>query len=164
MEKNIDYYIKQMQNYKKLSKFNDSSDTTVITTLSDNNDKYAKGILKISVTHSKGTFPVPYASYFVYDNNGLTVSDGQTDQSGISPEIALPSVPTNITQTPGTDFTKSATFYNVLVTAKNYVDLKINNIPIFENIKTIQNFDLTFLGASESKEAQVINLPIQNTL
>ena len=103
-------------------------------------------------------------TYFVYDNNGLMVADGQTDQSGISPEITLPSMPTNVTQTQGTDFSKSATFYNVLVSAENFVDLKINNIPIFENIKTIQNFDLTFLGASESKEPQVINLPSQNTL
>ena len=29
MEKNIDYYIKQMQNYKKLSKFNDSLEENV---------------------------------------------------------------------------------------------------------------------------------------
>ncbi|MBQ6815901.1 MAG: hypothetical protein IJP26_01535 [Clostridia bacterium] len=164
MEKNIDYYIKQMQNYKKLSKFNDSLEEKVVPALNNNNDKYAQGILKISVTHSKGTFPVPNASYFVYDNGGLTVADGQTDESGISPEITLPSLPTNITQTPGTDFAKSAVFYNALVTAENFIDLKINNIPIFENIKTIQNFDLTFLGALENQETQIINLPNQNTL
>lgn len=159
MEKSIEDYIKEIQDFSSKSIFQES-----VPEVTSTNERYARGILRLSVTHSKGTFPVSGAKFTVKDKNGNILSQGIIDSSGKSPDIELPALPTSITQQPGTDFANSAVFYNAEIIADNYISMIVNNIPIFENITTLQNFDLTFFGASANSNTEIITLPTNNSL
>ncbi len=157
MTKTVDDYIRELKEMSLKSKFNDIN--TEVPPQSDNT-----GILIISVTHSQNTFPVADALFTIYDKNGNTVVEGKTDMSGKSGEIILSAIPKAISEQPGTQLINSAVFYDVEINADNYIPFTIKNIPIFEGVTTLQNFDMTFFGASPDGLPQTITLPTKNTL
>ncbi len=161
MEKDMNYYINQLK---------DMSRRTTIPTAAPAIAQKAPetdlptGLLKITVSHSQNTFPVVNARYTVFDKNGNEVSVGTTDESGMSAEILLPAIPKGISETPGTNYLNSAVFYDIEILADGYIPITIKNIPIFEGITTLQNFDLTFFSASPNGAPQTITLPTENAL
>ena len=157
MAKTVDDYIRELKEMSKKSKFIDiRTDAPPISEKT--------GILIISVTHSQNTFPVANAQFTVYDKNGNILTNGTTNMSGKSEEIVLPAIPRVISEQPGTQFINSAVFYDVEIKADNYIPFTIKNIPIFEGVTTLQNFDMTFFGASPDGLPQTITLPTENTL
>ncbi len=157
MAKTVEDYIRELKEMSKRSKFNEIN--TPPPPESANT-----GRLIISVTHSQNTFPVSNAEFTVYDKNGNIVGSGTTDMSGKSAEIVLPAIPKGISEQPGTQLINSAVFYDVEINAENYIPFTIKNIPVFEGVTTLQNFDMTFFGASPDGLPQTITLPTENTL
>lgn len=159
MEKTIEEYIEELKAISKKSIFNNENNNAT-----QSFPEAVYGNLLISVSHSQNTFPVENASYSVFDKNSNLMSVGKTDKSGKSPLIPLPALPKSITENPGTQLINSAVFYDVLIKAENYIPFTIKNIPLYEGVTTLQNFDLTFFGASPDGIPQTITLPTENTL
>lgn len=159
MEKTVEEYIRELKNMAQKSIYKDN----VITTVAPPKNE-ATGNLIISVTHSQNTLPVPDAQFRVYDKNGNLAREGKTDKSGKSEVIELAAINKNISERPGTNLINSAVFYDVSIEAKDYIPFTIKNIPIYEGITTLQNFDMTFFAASPDGLPQTITLPTDNTL
>ncbi len=157
--KTVDDYIRELKEMSAKSKFKNDINLANTPPMSD-----ASGKLIISVSHSQNTFPVANAEYFVYDKNGNSVASGITDISGKSEEIVLPAIPKGVSEQPGTQLINSAVFYDVGISAENYIPFTIKNIPVFEGVTTLQNFDMTFFSASPDGLPQTITLPTENTL
>ncbi len=166
MEKSINDYINELREMQSRSRFNEAR-IAVNTSPAEmpvppaNN---ATGILKLSVTHSQNTFPVAGAQFSVTDKNGNVVNEGTTDMSGKSPNLTLPAIPKSLSEQPGTNLINSAVFYDVTIDAENYIPFTIKNIPVFEGVTTLQNFDMTFFGASPDGQPRIITLPTENSL
>ncbi len=159
MAKTVDDYIRELKEMSTQNKFKD--DINPDNTPPKNN---TTGILVISVSHSQNTFPVSNAHFTVYDKNKNIVATGITDISGKSENIVLPAIPKDISEQPGTQLINSAVFYDVEINAENYIPFTIRNIPVFEDVTTLQNFDMTFFGASPDGLPKTITLPTENTL
>lgn len=159
MEKTIEEYIRELKNMAQKSIYKDN----VITTVAPPKNE-AIGNLIISVTHSQNTMPVVDAVFTVRDKNRNVVFSGRTDMSGKSEALELPAISKDISERPGTGLINSAVFYDVSIEAENYIPFTIKNIPIFEGITTLQNFDMTFFAASPDGLPQTITLPTENTL
>ena len=160
MEKSINEYIKELKEMSAKSRFKETDSAEIIAV--DENKPI--GFLEISVTHSQNTFPVPNATFIVTDKKGTLLSKGTTDISGKSPKISLPAKQKTLSEEPGYQYKDSVMFYDVSINAENYVPFTIKNIPVFENITTLQNFDMTFFGASENGQPQTIILPTESNL
>ncbi len=158
MEKTIEDYIRELKEISKKSKF------LAIKTNTQNIVNSAFGNLIISVSHSQNTFPVNNAKYTVFDKNGDVAITGFTDISGKSEIIELPTIPKALSESSGNELINSAAFYDVLINAENYIPFTIKNIPIFEGVTTLQNFDMTFFSASPNGLPQTITLPTENDL
>ncbi len=161
MEKSINDYIKELKDMAARSQYRA---TQSISNSDIPKSNGALGYLQLSVTHSQNTFPVADASYKITDKNGNIAETGETDSSGKSEKIPLPAIPRSLSEQPGTKLINSAVFYDVTIEAENYIPFTIKNIPIFENITTLQNFDMTFFGASPNGLPQIITLPTENSL
>ena len=159
MVKTVDDYIRELKEMSAKSKFANNSNISQTPPMND-----ATGRLILSVSHSQNTFPIVSARYTVYDKNRNTVASGTTDESGKSAEIILSAIPKSISEQPGTELINSAVFYDVEIKADNYIPFTIKNIPVFEDVTTLQNFDMTFLGASPDGLPQTITLPTENSL
>lgn len=171
MIKSIEEYIAEINSMILKNNFNNNSKdnlSKIYSEQSENNitytDETPTGKLIISALQSQNTLPVPGGKYTIYDKNNLIISQGTTDESGKSKKIILPTISKKISETPGTVLKESAEFYNAELTAENFVPLTINNIPVFEDVTTIQEFHMTFKGAVPNTENITINLPIENTL
>ncbi len=149
MEKNINDYIKELFEYQRRSKFNDDS---------------GSGKLMVTLTHSKGTFPVINGRVNVRNSDGAEITTVFTDESGKTEEIILPAPSVSASESPGASFDTVAGFYNIFVSADGYVDAEIRNIPIFDGITSMQTYDMIFQGAAPDDLPQVIILPMQNAL
>lgn len=155
MPKSIEDYIRELKEMSSRSIYkNDDTPPS----------NKATGKLILSVSHSQNTLPVANAQFIVNDKNGNTVASGTTDKSGKSEEIILPAIPKKISEQPGTQLINSAVFYDVQINAENYIPFTIKNIPVFEGVTTLQNFDMTFFAASPDGLPQTITLPTENTL
>lgn len=161
MKKDINFYINELREMQQRAVVSVNADNDFAKT---HDDSAPKGNLKISVSHSQSTFPVANAKYTVYDKNGNVAAKGITDSSGMSSEISLPAIPKGISEVPGTGYLNSAVFYDIEIIADGYIPITIKNIPIFEGITTLQNFDLTFFAASPNGAPQTITLPTENSL
>ena len=159
MEKSVEDYIEELKNMAKNSIFKNNV-TSVVAPPANN----ATGNLIISVTHSQNTLPVANAEFTISDKNGNVIYSGRTDISGKSEKIELPSINRDISERPGTGLINSAVFYDVSINAENYIPFTIKNIPIFEGVTTLQNFDMTFFASSPDGLPQTITLPTENTL
>ncbi len=158
MNKSIDDYINELIKTSKRSKF---KETPVI---SEEISNVVFGYLLISVSHSQNTFPVSNAEFTVFDKNKNIAANGRTDSSGKSDKIKLPAIPKSLSESPGNELINSAVFYDVEIKAENYIPFTIKNIPVFEGVTTLQNFDMTFFSASPNGLPQTINLPTENSL
>lgn len=159
MEKSVEDYIRELKNMAEKSVFKDKAIRAVAPPYNN-----STGNLIISVTHSQNTLPIANASFNIKDKNGNVVFSGRTDISGKSEKIELPAISKDISERPGTELINSAVFYDVSIEADNYIPFTIKNIPIFEGITTLQNFDMTFFAASPDGLPQTISLPTENTL
>lgn len=158
MNKTFEEYINELMEMSKKSRFVNKP------VINENLANPAIGYLLISVSHSQNTFPVSNAEYTVFDRNNNVAASGKTDSSGKSEKLPLAAIPKNLSEAPGNELINSAVFYNVEIKAENYIPFTIKNIPIFEDVTTLQNFDMTFFSASPDGLPQTVTLPTENNL
>ncbi len=153
MDKTIDEYISELREYQKRSKNYISVNSTV------NNDfSPYRGRLIFNITHSRGTFPVPNALITLYDGDTI-INAVNTDESGKSPTLTLDAFDKKFSESPTSDNRNITKFYNAKIEADDFVSVLIQNIPIYENITTLQSYDMLFRSAAENQEMQIVTLP-----
>ncbi|MDR1673995.1 MAG: hypothetical protein LBR54_00900 [Oscillospiraceae bacterium] len=107
------------------------------------NDKIeGQGKLVVSVKTAKGSIPVSGAFVIIGRDNGTgreeVIYTLETDQNGLTPLVSL-ETPTLI---PGSETDKSYEKYNITVSADGYFSMQYIDVPVFSNIKAIQNVSL----------------------
>ncbi len=146
MLKSLEDYINELRDFKKRSNIPDE-----FTESADKNS----GILSVAVTHSKGSFPIENARVEIFSADDSPIVTLYTDMSGKTGPIALKTVSKQSTETPESEGRK-ADLYHILVTADSYVTTRVENIPIYEGVTTVQQIDMTLLSASAGGATQII--------
>ncbi len=163
MPKSMQEYLDELYRYAKRSKFEGQETMTAIPTVSNAQAVTGPtGELIMIITHSRGTYPVVGATITVRDNNNRVVQSTTTDQSGRSERIILPTLSKDLTDAPNNSNNAVALYYDAQIDAENYVSALIKNIPIFEGITSLQNYDMLYKGAVSNTDMQIIELPINN--
>ncbi len=162
MEKTVENYIEELREFQKRS--TNYIPTQVNQNAANNNDYSPyRGRLIFNITHSQGTFPVPNALITIYD--GDTIIKGvTTDESGKSPNITLDAFDSRFSESPGNDSRSITKYYNAKIEADEFIPVMIQNIPIYENITTLQKFDMLAKTAADNDNMQVIILPDNRSL
>lgn len=167
MAKTVQDYIDELKAFSLRSKFRDtdvmSASVPTIAQIAENQEKVGSedtGFLTVLVTHSRGTFPVNGARVDVFNKNGDLILTEFTDMSGRTRTMALPTQPGINSENPNTTQEGVSDYYDIEISAPNFVKARINNIPIFEGVNSLQGFDMVFVGAAPSTEMQVIDLPV----
>ena len=105
------------------------------------------GGLVVAVTHSKRTYPVESAVVTLFDKYGKLVTTAVTDQSGKTPRIELTTPSADLSQTPQSTPSLTASYYTVKIDAPLFLKEIINNVPVYSGITSLQSVDLTFRSA-----------------
>lgn len=160
MSKSINEYINELREFQKRS-------TNYIPTVSnniarENNNDYSpyRGRLIFNITHSQGTYPVQNALITIYDGDTI-LQAVTTDQSGKSPTITLDAFDKRFSEMPESDTRNITKYYNAKIEADNFVSVMFENIPIYENITTLQRYDMLYKSAAQTDEMQLVVLPQQ---
>lgn len=105
------------------------------------------GGLIVTVTHSKRTYPVENAIVTLFDKNNTLVTTAVTDESGRTPRIELITPDSSLSQTPDSSPSLTASYYTIKVQADGFLDMVINNVPVYSGITSLQAVDLTYRAA-----------------
>lgn len=166
MAKTVQEYIDELIAYNSRSKFKDQNLRPAVpaqVSLQENDDKVGSedtGYLTVIVTHSRGTFPISNARIDVYNKSGDLIFTEFTDISGRTRTIALSTKPGINSENPSTTGNGVSDYYDIQISADGFISARINNIPIFEGVNSLQGFDMVFEGAAASTDMQIINLPV----
>ena len=153
MEKSIEEYILELKEFQKRSKNYIQANAII----NNDNEPY-RGRLIFNITHSRGTFPVPNALITIYDGDTIIKAVG-TDESGKSPTITLDAFDKKFTESPTSNLGNITKFYDAKIEADNFVPALIQNIPIYENVTTLQSYDMLFRSAVNNNDMQIVTLP-----
>ncbi len=108
------------------------------------------GGLIVNVTTLRGLFPVKNALVTVFQGNGDTyneIDSDYTDESGRSKRFILATPNKSLSQTAGS-IEAPFSLYNISVRSDGFVDWLENDIPVFPETVSLQNADLTVSGAA----------------
>ncbi len=101
------------------------------------------GYLRGFVTTARGALPVPDAQMIItrtVEGEELLEQAVRTDQSGYTPLLSLPAVSSIYSQSP--DNAEPFTYYTAYVRATGFYPLKIEKIPLYGGVTSIQPVDL----------------------
>ncbi len=105
-----------------------------------------KGTLKIQLSAANQAFPVTGAQVAVdvelSDNNTVNLFEGLSDINGIVDDITLPAPSSSPSQSPNTASIRPFATYTISVQKPQYAKATFKNVPIFANVKSIQQIDL----------------------
>ena len=160
MNRTVEDYIDELREFQKRSTNYISTPLSSTSAKNGSNNDYSpyRGRLIFNITHSQGTYPIPNALITIYDGNEI-INAVTTDESGQSPKITLDAFDSRFSESPGSDVKNITKFYNAKIDADGFVSVMIQNIPIYENITTLQKYDMLFKTASENNDMQVVVLP-----
>ena len=147
MAKSIEDYINELR------EFNNRSTNTV--------SPY-RGRLIFNVTHSRGTYPVKNALITVFENNTI-LKALTTDESGKTPPITLEAFDKKFSESPTSEQSYVTKYYDAEISADEFVTVRIENIPIYENITTLQQYDMLYKSAANGQDKQIVTLPKKQT-
>lgn len=119
---------------------------------------YMGGLL-VAVTTLRGTRPVPEARIEVFTgdiNNRTTIHRETADESGRTKVIPLKTKSRTLSESPGPVSPPYLT-YNVSVMADGFAEQINMGVPIFEGVVSIQNVDMTSLGALDGETGPIVN-------
>lgn len=143
MAKTIEEYINEIKEFQKRS---------------TNNVSPYRGRLIFNLTHSRGNYPVENALVTILDGESI-IQAVTTDNSGKTPTITLDAFDKKFSETPTSDRNNITKYYNAEISADEFVNVRIENIPIYENVTTLQQYDMLFKSAANGEEIQIITLP-----
>ena len=118
-----------------------NSDDLIRTFLSQNP---SFGTLLFQVTGGQGSFPIPNAKVNITkildDRLSLSITV-LTDESGKTHTLSLPAPSKVLSQSPNNGIVYAS--YEAEVTAEGYLPTEIRNLPVFDDVTTIQPVNLT---------------------
>ena len=118
-----------------------NSDDLIRTFLSQNP---SFGTLLFQVTGGQGAFPIPNAKVNITkildDRLSLSITV-LTDESGKTLPLSLPAPSKTFSQSPNNGIVYAS--YEAEVTAEGYLPTEIRNLPVFDDVTTIQPVNLT---------------------
>ncbi|MBR5590621.1 MAG: carboxypeptidase regulatory-like domain-containing protein [Anaerotignum sp.] len=118
-----------------------NSDDLIRTFLSQNP---SFGTLLFQVTGGQGSFPIPNAKVNITkildDRLSLSITV-LTDESGKTLPLSLPAPSKVLSQSPNNGIVYAS--YEAEVTAEGYLPTEIRNLPVFDDVTTIQPVNLT---------------------
>lgn len=101
------------------------------------------GYLIVKVSTARGAIPLENATVSIRgtpeQNSGILYSF-ETNQSGLTPKIALPAPRKSISQTPGN--IPPYSLWNIDVFYKGFSTAHYTNVPVYAEITSVQNADL----------------------
>lgn len=166
MAKTVQDYIDELIAYSSRSKFKEENLRTAVpaqVAVQENDDKVGSedtGFLTVIVTHSRGTFPISGARIDVFSKSGDPIFTEFTNISGRTRTMALPTQPGINSESPETTAGGVSDYYDIEISADGFISARINNIPIFEGVNSLQGFDMMFESAASSGDMQIIDLPV----
>ena len=110
------------------------------------------GYLVIKVSTARGAIPLENAAVSVRgkpeSSSGILYSL-RTDSSGLTPRVSLPTPPKNLSQSPGslTPFS----LWDIDVFCDGFISAHDTSVPVYPDVTSIQNADLTPLPEGFSK-------------
>ena len=165
MNRTVEDYIDELREFQRRSTNYIPTAVNNVPKNGANNNDYSpyRGRLIFNITHSQGTYPVTNALITIYDGDTI-IQAVTTDESGKSPNITLDAFDSRFSESPGNDLRNITKYYNAKIEADGFVSVMIQNIPIYENITTLQKYDMLFKTAADNNNMQVINLPDNQSL
>ena len=118
------------------NEFNDKLAEMVSTEIAGERIRMGKGSLVIQVSTANGALPVKEAKVTVMDINKTVITTEYTDISGRTEVKNLDTVSAVYSQEPSGRTVSYS--YNILVEKENYYTEEFINVPIFDNIRSIQ--------------------------
>ena len=102
------------------------------------------GYLLIKVSTARGAIPLENATVSVRgtpaEHSGILYSI-ETDSSGLTPRLALPAPPKNLSQEPS-NVIPPYSLWNIDVYLEGFSTAHYTNVPVYSGITSIQNADL----------------------
>lgn len=160
MAKSFDDYINELKEFQKRSKNYTAANSS---NLQNPVPSAYRGRIIFNITHSRGTYPVENALITIFDNGNI-IKAVTTDESGKSPTITLDAFDKKFSESPSSDINNITRYYDAQIEAEDFVTVRIENIPIYENVTTLQQYDMLFKSAANGQEIQIITLPNNRTV
>ncbi len=161
MAKTVEDYIAELREFQTRS--TNYTPTVAAVSGANNNDSPYRGRLIFNITHSRGTFPVASALITIYEDDTI-INAVTTDESGKSPTITLEAFDKRFSEKPGSDINNITKYYDAKIDADGFVSVLIKNIPIYENITTLQSYDMLYKSAVTNDEMITVTLPKNETV
>ena len=119
-----------------------------------------KGSLRVQVFGGNQFFPVAGATVKVFlplaGESEVQLYDAITDINGVADNINLPAPPLSLSQTPNTTSERPFSYYTVTVEHPRYASSRFVNVPVFSEVKSVQNVQLVpLVGTGEAPETAV---------
>ena len=108
-----------------------------------NSSENSIGYLQFRVTTAQNAIPLENAQVIVRADQaqgGNMIAAVWSDRSGLTPRIALPTVPRELSESPGN--THPFYTYHVDVSKEGYYTQYYQNVPVFEGISAIQSAEM----------------------
>ncbi|MBQ8783951.1 MAG: hypothetical protein IJZ57_09315 [Clostridia bacterium] len=114
-----------------------------------------EGLLRVQVFGGNKFFPVTGArvrvSLPLESGNEVQQFDGLTDINGVVDNIPLPAPPLSLSQSPNTTQIRPFAYYTVMVEHPRYASTRFLNVPVFSDVKSVQNVQLVpLVGTGET--------------
>ena len=110
------------------------------------------GYLVIKVSTARGAIPLENAAVSVRgkpeSSSGILYSL-RTDSSGLTPRVSLPTPPKSLSQSPGNPTPFS--LWDIDVFCDGFISAHYTSVPVYPDVTSIQNADLTPLPEGFSK-------------
>ncbi len=116
------------------------------------------GSLIVVVSGGNGYNPLSSAVVTVYDNEtGEVIDRVNTDESGKTRLISLPTVRKIESLSPSLNGQRVFTVYDIEVSSEDYITARRENVPVFDEEVSIQQFNLVWKYASDSQNPTTAN-------
>lgn len=115
------------------------------------------GSLKIQTFVGRNVYPVANANVVVskdFESGKHIIYSSKTDMSGLTKEIILPATPSSETDSPQRKVEPIT--YQVEVSHPSYVTLLFKNVPIFQDVKSIQKAYMILKSVSPNPNQTII--------
>ena len=119
-----------------------------------------KGALRVQVFGGNQFFPISGARVRVFlplaGGNEIQQFDSITDINGVVDNIPLPAPPVALSQSPGGAAQRPFSYYTVTVEHPRYASSRFVNVPVFSDVKSVQNVQLVpLVGTGETPDTTV---------
>ena len=157
IEKESDTNINNTDQQPEIIETNDVTAKELYDEFKKENNK--TGFLKVQALTARQTFPVTNAKVYIIktfgNDKGYLITTAETDESGLTPEFELPAVAKEKSETPGSE--NPFTTYTIIVEHPDFVTMKFENVPVFEDVLSIQTANMVLKTAATPYEL-IINV------